>query len=164
MLHHIVIAILVVTLPFAHPQSFWSSISTCFLPCEQSLAVAQGLGPSSELLLDPVCHQPPAIHHGSSNSQQWGAQVVLSIIIISSHCCCPVVPISAHFVVVLSLSLLLSWFFYYCCPLLSSSYPPWFVVKHLQSTLQAGACSSVWWVLGQLLVLLSLSAVLFSNK
>ena len=108
MLHHIVIAILVVTLPFAPPQSFWSSISTCFLPCEQSLAVAQGLGPSSELLLDPVCHQPPAIHHGSSNSQQWGAEVVLSIIIISSHCCCPVVPISAHFVVVLSLSLLLS--------------------------------------------------------
>ena len=63
MLHHIVITALVVTLPFAHPQSFWSSISTCYLPCEQSLTVAQVLGPSLSLLLDPVeCSGHPGHH------------------------------------------------------------------------------------------------------
>jgi hypothetical protein len=77
-LHHIVVAVLVVTPLFAHPQSFWSSISTHFLPCKQSLTAAQVLGHCCCWTL-------------------WGAQVILGIITIPSpHCCHPIVPIFAH--------------------------------------------------------------------
>ena len=107
MLCHVVFTVLMATSPFAHPLSFWSSISTCFLPCKQSLMVAQVLGLPLGPCSSSTTYNPPWEQH----SQQWGAQVILGIVVIPSPChCCLCIP--AHFAVVpvpIPVVVLLSW-------------------------------------------------------